>query len=103
MKGPGGRLKFDIRRLWECPACHRRELTAGDVVTRLCACSAKSEPPRQNWMKLIEQKPAKPAPLPPPPSAPVETVTQVVEVPPQSPQIVTPALPTNDTPTPPGS
>ena len=66
MKGPGGRLRFDIRRLWECPVCHRRELTAGDVVARLCTCSAKTDPPRQVWMKLIETKPARPAPIPQP-------------------------------------
>ena len=71
MKGPGGRLRFDIRRSWECAVCHRRELTSGDVVSRLCVCSAKSDPPRKVWMKLIETKPARPAP-PPPTSAPAE-------------------------------
>jgi hypothetical protein len=123
MKGPGGRLRFDIRRLWECPACHRRELTAGDVVNRLCTCSTKSDPPRQNWMKLVEQKPARPAPpTPSPPSVeeaaqPVDTMpqslpatppsvespAQPVETMPQSPPATPSPLPTSDVSTPPGS
>jgi hypothetical protein len=89
MKGPGGRLKFDIRRQWECPVCHRRKLTPGDVVTRLCTCSAKSDPPRQNWMKLLEQKPARPEPSPPP-IAPVEHAVEVTEVAQQLPPPVNP-------------
>lgn len=123
MKGPGGRLRFDIRRVWECPACHRRELTPGDVVYRLCTCSVKSDPPRQNWMKLIELKPARPEP-PPPPIAPVENAAEVAEVAQQSPPPVntppenatplaesvqqapppaTSTSPTSDSPTPHGS
>jgi hypothetical protein len=58
MKGPGGRMRFDLRRVWECPVCHRREWTGGDIVYRMCTCSAKAEPPRQIWMKLIEAQPA---------------------------------------------
>jgi hypothetical protein len=58
MKGPGGRLRFDLRRVWECPLCHRRDWTGGDSVTRLCNCMAKTEPGRQVWMKLVEVKPA---------------------------------------------
>ncbi len=102
MKGPGGRLRFDIRRVWECPACHRRELTAGDVVYRLCTCSTKSNPPRQNWMKLIEERPVRPVP-PPPPSPTVENAANVAEVVQQSspPAISTSA--TSDSPTPHGS
>ena len=96
MKGPGGRLRFDIRRVWECPACHRRELTAGDLVYRLCTCSAKSDPPRQNWMKLIEQKPVRPEP-PPPPIAPIENAAELADVAQQSPPPVNPP-PENATP-----
>lgn len=82
MKGPGGRLRFDIRRVWECPVCHRRELTAGDVVSRLCTCSAKSDAPRQNWMQLIETKPARPAPPPPQPTSPAEPAAAASPTPP---------------------
>jgi hypothetical protein len=63
MKGPGHRGKFDLRRVWECPVCHRREKTSGKVVNLLCKCTAKENPPRQTWMKLIEENP-KPAPAP---------------------------------------
>jgi hypothetical protein len=107
MKGPGGRLKFDIRRLWECPACHRRDLTAGDIVTRLCTCSSRSDPPRQNWMKLIELKPVRPAPPPPSPPAMASTDAAdsavVAEVVSQPPPQATPTLPTGDNSTPQGS
>lgn len=101
MKGPGGRLRFDIRRLWECPACHRRELTPGDVVTRPCACSAKNDPPRQNWMRLIEQKPLRPEP--PPPSPPIEDAVNVAEVAQPAPPPATSTSPTSDSITPHGS
>jgi hypothetical protein len=55
MKGPSGRLRFDVRRVWECPVCHRRDKTSGKVVHRLCDCLAKSNPPRQTWMRLVEE------------------------------------------------
>lgn len=102
MKGPGGRLRFDIRRVWECPVCHRRELTAGDVVTRLCTCSTKSDPPPQNWMRLIEEKPPRPAPPPPPLAQPVENSPTFTELAPASPPSATPTLPASDNPTPHG-
>lgn len=55
MKGPGNRLKFSVVRVWECPVCHRRDRTGGDVVSRVCHCLAKRDPPQQTWMKLIEE------------------------------------------------
>ena len=54
MKGPGNRLRFDVRRVWECPICHRRERTSGEVVNRLCDCLAKKNG-QQTSMKLIEE------------------------------------------------
>jgi hypothetical protein len=57
MKGPRGRLKHDVRRVWECPACGKRERTGGQVVTRLCPCQADAAPPRQTWMRLVEERP----------------------------------------------
>jgi hypothetical protein len=41
MKGPYERLKYDLRRLWECPQCKRRERTDGGVTFRFCQCQAK--------------------------------------------------------------
>jgi hypothetical protein len=63
MRGPSGRLKFDVRRVWECPICHRRAKTGGAVVNRLCDCQAKNAPSQQIWMQLVEDHPrlARPA------------------------------------------
>ncbi len=41
MKGPYQRLKYDLRRLWECPACNRRERTPGSITFRHCSCRLK--------------------------------------------------------------
>lgn len=54
MKGPGGRGKFDVRRVWECPACHRLERSGGNVVNRLCPCQHQVPQAQQVWMNLIE-------------------------------------------------
>jgi hypothetical protein len=64
MKGPSGRLKFDVRRVWECPACGRRERTSGRVVTRTCFCQSAADPPRDVWMRLVEQQPRAEGPKP---------------------------------------
>ena len=55
MKGPFERLKYDPRRLWECPVCHHRERAPGDVTTRLCACQTKEEPLKRRHMRLVEE------------------------------------------------
>lgn len=56
MKGPFERLKYDLRRLWECPSCKRRERTEGAVTTRFCACPGKGTPEGQRIvMKLVEE------------------------------------------------
>jgi hypothetical protein len=54
MKGPYERLKYDLRRLWECPACHRRERTDGSIASRLCLCQTKQSGGEPVVMKLIE-------------------------------------------------
>ena len=53
MKGPFGRLRFDVRRVWECPVCHRRDRTGGDIVTLICRRDRKAAGP-DVWMKLHE-------------------------------------------------
>ena len=58
MKGPSGRLKYTAYRAWECPVCRRRERTGGEVVHLLCACLTASDPARQTWMRLLEEKPS---------------------------------------------
>lgn len=60
MKGPYERLKYELRRLWQCPLCHRREWTTGAETTRFCTCPpakgepARSGPARATSMHLIE-------------------------------------------------
>lgn len=41
MKGPYERLKYDLRRLWECPVCHRKERSSFAQTYSLCSCQAK--------------------------------------------------------------
>ena len=56
MKGPFERLKYDLRRLWECPSCKRRERSDGTVTTRFCTCPGKGVPDGQRTaMKLVEE------------------------------------------------
>jgi hypothetical protein len=54
MKGPSERLKYDLRRLWECPVCNRRERTAGSVTYRFCVCQMKQVEGKPVPMKLVE-------------------------------------------------
>jgi hypothetical protein len=61
MKGPGGRQKFDVRRIWVCPRCQRRELTSGEVVQRACA---RCTPEVNAWMSLVEERAAGPVQAP---------------------------------------
>src|SRR3954447_24164237 len=82
MKGPYERLKYDLRRLWECPASNRRERTAGSVSYRFCQCQMKQADGKPVVMKLVEDgvqrltrpvtiqhEPAiAPAPVEPPPA-----------------------------------
>lgn len=53
MKGPYERLKYDLRRLWECPMCKRRERTPGTVTFRHCDCTAKQPGGKPVVMLLI--------------------------------------------------
>src|SRR5262245_64078609 len=54
MKGPYQRLKYDLRRLWECPVCKRRERTPGTVTFRHCTCQMKQIDGKPVVMKLID-------------------------------------------------
>jgi hypothetical protein len=57
MKGPYERLKYDLRRLWECPVCKRRERTDGTVTFRFCPCGTKKEGGQPVVMQLIADGP----------------------------------------------
>ena len=54
MKGPYERLKYDLRRLWECPVCKRLERTAGSVTYRHCQCQMNQIDGKPVVMKLLE-------------------------------------------------
>jgi len=57
MKGPYERLKYDLRRVWECPACHHRERTSGGATSCLCRCQTQVDVGKQTWMRLVEDGP----------------------------------------------
>ena len=38
MKGPYERLKYDLRRIWECPKCQARQRTDGTTTALICGC-----------------------------------------------------------------
>ncbi len=63
MKGPYERLKYDLRRLWECPVCKRRERTDGGVTFRFCDCGTKQEGGRPVVMKLVADGPQRLVPV----------------------------------------
>jgi hypothetical protein len=54
MKGPQERLKYDLRRLWECPVCKRRERVAASQTFRFCNCQLKQADGKPVVMKLIQ-------------------------------------------------
>jgi hypothetical protein len=63
MKGPYERLKYDLRRLWECPVCKRRERTPGTVTTLFCQCPTKQEGVQAVSMKLVADGPQRLVPV----------------------------------------
>jgi hypothetical protein len=54
MRGPFERLKYDLRRLWECPVCKRRDRTTGTVTFRHCSCQMNKADGKFIVMKLVE-------------------------------------------------
>src|SRR5262245_18040091 len=83
MKGPFQRLKYDLRRLWECPVCKRRERTSGSMTFRHCSCQLKQLDGKPVVMHLVADSVQRLTPLitihhePLPPPAPVETSENV--------------------------
>jgi hypothetical protein len=57
MKGPYERLKYDFRRVWECPACRHHELTDGTVTSVRCRCKEKEDIRNLIPMKLLVAEP----------------------------------------------
>ncbi|MBI2479261.1 MAG: hypothetical protein HYV60_11695 [Planctomycetia bacterium] len=56
MKGPFERLKYDLRRVWECPECHHRERADGTVTTLVCRCQSQKDLFNRVAMKLVEDR-----------------------------------------------
>ena len=81
MKGPYERLKYDLRRLWECPVCKRRERTDGGVTFRFCDCGTKQEGGRPVVMKLVADGPQRLVPVIARQRECVEETAPVVETP----------------------
>lgn len=54
MKGPYERLKYALKRVWECPACQHRERTEGDVTFHYCRCQDDVARKKQICMKLVK-------------------------------------------------
>jgi hypothetical protein len=57
VKGPLERLKYDLRRLWECPKCHRHARSEGSVTSQFCACETKQEGGKPIPMALVDDGP----------------------------------------------
>jgi len=57
MKGPYERLKYDLRRVWECPACGRQLRTSGAVTALVCPCQLSRPLVEQITMKLTHDGP----------------------------------------------
>lgn len=73
VKGPFQRLQHDLRRLWECPVCHRRLRAPGQVTALLCPCQREPAVEHPQWMRLLnDAEPRRPW-APPFPPAPATT------------------------------
>jgi len=55
MKGPHERVKYDFRRLWECPVCNHRERAAGEFPAHVCGCQQAVPLVNQLVMRLVEE------------------------------------------------
>jgi len=63
MRGPFERLKYDLRRIWECPACGLRRRTDGTTTTQFCTCGKNSSNAESVSMKLIGDGPRRTVPV----------------------------------------
>jgi hypothetical protein len=59
MRGPRGRLALAVGRRWECPQCHRQELSSGAVVNQVCYVCTAQDSLTGTWMRLIDEFPKK--------------------------------------------
>ena len=76
MKGPSERVKYDLRRLWECPMCKRRERTSFTVTFRHCQCQMKQLDGKPVVMKLMADGVQR---IGPPLRVPVPAIESILE------------------------
>lgn len=76
MKGPFERLKYDLRRIWECPACGHKVRTDGAATTQFCRCGKPNTNP-DVAMKLVGDGPRRLVPRVPPPKIEAEPTIQI--------------------------
>lgn len=53
MKGPYERLKYTLRRIWECPACSHRLQTDGTSTGNICSCQLGQPEHQRISMNLL--------------------------------------------------
>ena len=76
MKGPGMRLDLDVRRVWECPECHRQLRSEGQATARVCNCTREGV-----TMRLVELPRPKPTVRVPEPSSSEGEESQLADFP----------------------
>lgn len=76
MRGPFERLKYDLRRIWECPACGHKVRTDGSATSQFCRCGKPNTNPAV-VMKLVGDGPRRLVPPVPPPQIEPEPLTQI--------------------------
>ena len=60
MKGPGHKLKLDVRRTWKCPTCGCERKQQGDITTERCDCRDGG-----TFMAIVTEKVVVPRPYQP--------------------------------------
>lgn len=76
MRGPFERLKYDLRRIWECPACGHKVRTDGSATSQFCRCGKPNTNPAVA-MKLVGDGPRRLVPPVPRPQIEAPPTTQI--------------------------
>ena len=100
MKGPYERLKYDLRRFWECPQCQRRQRTDGTITGLICNCQLAVEENQRVSMRLSRDDIRRSSVTQPQPSAPEENPPVEAAPPPEEPATADDSSVQAPTPTP---
>lgn len=80
MKGPGLRIRLDVRRVWKCPQCGKQIRLPGQQVSYPCPCTSPPtwmhllpdpKPPEYHFEKISIPEPVEEEPLPEPERPPL--------------------------------